>query len=98
MLQNMAKVTITETQKSLTQPINGGSVCFINEELVDKEALLASLLKSQETLKKEIARAQGMLSNERFTSKAPAEKVKEEQDKLDEYIRQLNLVEEQLNQ
>lgn len=98
MLENMAKVTITDTQKSLTQPIKGGSVCFINEELVDKEALLASLLKSQETLKKEIARAQGMLSNERFTSKAPAEKVQEEQDKLDEYIRQLNLVEEQLNQ
>ena len=96
MLESMARVIITDESKSLTQPIQGGSISFINEELVDKEALLESLNKSKITLTKEIARAEGMLANERFIAKAPLDKVKEEQDKLAEYRRQLDLVLEQL--
>jgi len=42
-----------------------------------------------ERLRKEIARAEGMLANERFTSKAPAEVVEAEREKLERYRREL---------
>jgi valyl-tRNA synthetase len=43
-----------------------------------------------ERLRKEIARAEGMLANERFTSKAPPEVVEAERDKLARYRRELD--------
>jgi valyl-tRNA synthetase len=43
-----------------------------------------------ERLRNEIARAEGMLANERFTSKAPPEVVEAEREKLDRYRRELN--------
>jgi valyl-tRNA synthetase len=43
-----------------------------------------------ERLSKEIARAEGMLANERFTSKAPPEVVEAEREKLDRYRRELD--------
>jgi valyl-tRNA synthetase len=44
----------------------------------------------RERLRKEIARAEGMLSNERFTSKAPPEVVEAEREKLERYRRELD--------
>jgi valyl-tRNA synthetase len=41
-------------------------------------------------LLKEIARAEGMLANERFVSKAPADVVEAERDKLARYRRELD--------
>ena len=41
-------------------------------------------------LEKEIARAEGMLANERFTSKAPPEVVEAEREKLERYRRELD--------
>jgi valyl-tRNA synthetase len=46
----------------------------------------------RERLRKEIARAEGMLANERFTSKAPAEVVEAEQQKLERYRRELDAI------
>jgi valyl-tRNA synthetase len=43
-------------------------------------------------LEKEIARAEGMLANERFTSKAPAEVVEAEREKLERYRRELDAI------
>ncbi len=43
-----------------------------------------------ERLRNEIARAEGMLANERFTSKAPPEVVEAEREKLDRYRRELD--------
>jgi valyl-tRNA synthetase len=43
-------------------------------------------------LRKEIARAEGMLANERFTSKAPAEVVAAEREKLERYRRELDAI------
>ena len=43
-----------------------------------------------ERLEKEIARAEGMLANERFTSKAPPEVVEAEREKLERYRRELD--------
>jgi valyl-tRNA synthetase len=45
-----------------------------------------------ERLRKEIARAEGMLANERFTSKAPAEVVAAEREKLERYRRELDAI------
>jgi valyl-tRNA synthetase len=43
-------------------------------------------------LRKEIARAEGMLANDRFTSKAPAEVVEAEREKLERYRRELDAI------
>ena len=40
--------------------------------------------------RKEVARAEGMLANERFTSKAPPEVVEAEREKLERYRRELD--------
>jgi valyl-tRNA synthetase len=45
-----------------------------------------------ERLEKEIARAEGMLANERFTSKAPADVVEAEREKLERYRRELDAI------
>jgi valyl-tRNA synthetase len=46
----------------------------------------------RERLRKEIARAEGMLANERFTANAPAEVVEAEREKLARYRRELDAV------
>jgi valyl-tRNA synthetase len=43
-------------------------------------------------LEKEIARAEGMLANERFTQKAPAQVVEAEREKLERYRRELDAI------
>jgi valyl-tRNA synthetase len=43
-------------------------------------------------LEREIARAEGMLANERFTQKAPAEVVEAEREKLERYRRELDAI------
>ncbi|HEY7148643.1 MAG TPA: valine--tRNA ligase [Gaiellaceae bacterium] len=45
-----------------------------------------------ERLRQEIARAEGMLANERFTSKAPADVVAAEREKLERYRRELDAI------
>ena len=54
------------------------------------------LEKEEEKLKKEIQRAQGMLSNEKFVSKAPQAKVEEERGKLEKYTQMLTQVQERM--
>ena len=46
----------------------------------------------RERLRKEIARAEGMLANERFTANAPAEVVEAEREKLARYRRELDAI------
>ena len=55
------------------------------EELIDFAQEIERLTKEEARLAKEIARAQGMLNNEKFISKAPEAKVQEERDKLEKY-------------
>ena len=54
-------------------------------ELVDIAAEIERLNKEKKRLEGEIARCQGMLSNEKFISKAPEAKIKEEKEKLEKY-------------
>ena len=65
-------------------------------ELVDITAEKERLLKEQKRLNGEIARCNGMLNNEKFVSKAPEAKIKEEKDKLAKYTQMLIQVEERL--
>ncbi|HEY4537326.1 MAG TPA: valine--tRNA ligase [Erysipelothrix sp.] len=98
MLETMAFVELKTIQgDKLVQPIKGASLEFIKEELIDEAALKEKLLAEKQHLEKEIKRAQGMLSNKNFVEKAPEAKVLEEKEKLAEYQRQLDLVNEQLN-
>ena len=66
------------------------------EDLVDFEKEKERLTKEKEKLEKELARSRGMLSNEKFMSKAPEAKVAEERDKLAKYEAMMAQVEERL--
>ncbi|MCR5272697.1 MAG: valine--tRNA ligase [Lachnospiraceae bacterium] len=65
-------------------------------ELVDMEAEKERLTKEKERLTKELQRSRGMLSNEKFISKAPEAKVNEEKEKLAKYEQMMEQVEAQL--
>lgn len=99
MLSSMAKVDrVSVLENELTLPIAGGALVLAKDELVDKEALKEKLEVEKVKLEKEIIRAESMLSNEKFISKAPESKVQEEKDKYEEYKRQLELVIKQLTE
>ena len=68
------------------------------EELVDKAAELERLQKEEKRLAKELSRSRGMLSNEKFLSKAPEAKVNEEKEKLAKYEQMMAQVQERLSQ
>ena len=68
------------------------------EDLVDFEKEKERLTKEKEKLQKELARSKGMLSNEKFISKAPAEKVAEERAKMEKYQQMMDEVVARLNQ
>ena len=65
-------------------------------ELVDISKEIERLQKEAEKLIKELARSKGMLSNEKFISKAPAAKIAEEQEKLARYEAMMAQVQERL--
>ena len=64
--------------------------------VINVEEEIKKLEKEIKRLQGEIKRGEGMLNNPRFTEKAPAAKVAEEQAKLDGYRNQYALVEKQL--
>ena len=76
--------------------IPGANIYIPLAELVDITKELERLHKEEDRLKSEIGRAEGMLKNERFVSKAPEAKVQEERDKLDRYRQMLTEVSRQI--
>ena len=54
--------------------------------------------KEEQRLHGELKRVNGMLNNEKFMSKAPEAKIKEEREKLDKYTQLLEQVTERLGQ
>ena len=67
-------------------------------ELVDLDKEIERLEKEEEKLAKELSRVTGMLSNEKFVSKAPEAKIAEERSKLEKYTQMMAQVQERLNQ
>ncbi|QBM16656.1 valine--tRNA ligase [Marinobacter sp. JH2] len=67
---------------SATQLVGEMEVLVPMAGLIDKDAELKRLDKELDRLQKEISRVEGKLSNEKFTSKAPAEVIEKEKGKL----------------
>ena len=65
---------------------------------MDIEKEIERLTKEQERLEQELARVNGMLNNEKFISKAPEAKIKEEREKLTKYTQMMIQVKERLKQ
>ncbi|MGL6200660.1 MAG: valine--tRNA ligase [Lachnospiraceae bacterium] len=66
------------------------------EDLIDFEQELERLTKEEARLQKELARVNGMLGNEKFISKAPEAKIREEKEKLATYTQMMEQVKERL--
>ena len=66
------------------------------QDLVDLSKEIERLQKEKERLLGELKRVDGMLSNERFLSKAPEAKIRQEQEKKEKYAAQMQQVLKQL--
>lgn len=77
--------TVSHVLDACTVYIPLGSLIDVSEELKKQEA-------ERDRLQKEIARAEGMLNNQNFVSKAPPAKVDAEREKLTKYENQLKYV------
>ncbi|MCR5155140.1 MAG: valine--tRNA ligase [Butyrivibrio sp.] len=67
-------------------------------DLVDIKAEIERLTKEQKKLEGELKRSQNMLSNEKFLSKAPADKIAEEKEKQQKYQQTYDQITERLAQ
>ncbi len=74
------------------RPIKDGKLCILSSQLIDKEAEILKLTNEEKRLLNEIARSNGMLSNQNFVNKAPTSKVDEEKNKLENYKREYEIV------
>ena len=91
-------VNIQTSQDIATISLRGGHSIIVElGAFVDKEAEKEKLQKQVDDLDKEIARCVGMLNNERFTSKAPQEKIDLEKQKLADYQAKQNTIKEKLS-
>ena len=77
--------------------IPNGTIYMPFAELVDISKEIERLENEEKRLTGELARVNGMLSNERFVSKAPAAKIQEEKDKLEKYTKMMEQVRERLS-
>ena len=71
------------TEKTVSAVTAAGELFIPLGDLVDFEKEIARLGKELENLQKEMKRSRGMLSNPGFLSKAPAQLVQQEKDKLE---------------
>lgn len=77
--------------------VNDLAMMFImSDDIIDNDEEKSRLSDEIKKVSSEIRRAEGMLSNEKFISKAPEAKVNEEKQKLENYKKQLADLEESL--
>ncbi len=87
------------TDEGAVQIVSDGATLYIPlADMVDFEAERKRLSAEIDNLKKEIARAEGKLSNESFTAKAPEAVVNAEREKLEKYKEKLAATEAALAQ
>lgn len=77
--------------------IPGATIYMPFAELVDTAKEIERLTKEKERLTGELKRVNAMLSNEKFISKAPKEKIEEEKAKRTKYTEMMNQVMERLS-
>ena len=106
----LGAASVTEGPHVAAQALAGEGVALVDAEARHLrgghhigQGILVDVAKEKERLEKELARlekelqrSRGMLSNEKFISKAPKEKVDEEKRKLSEYEKLYEQVNEQL--
>ncbi len=80
------------------RPILNGKLYILSSQLIDKETELLKLNAEEKRLHNEILRAESMLSNEKFISKAPLSKINEEKAKLEKYTKEYEIVKNRLNE
>ena len=100
-LMSASEIVIQNTKEGIEEDavsvvVTDAVVYLPLAELVDFEQEIERLTKEEERLKKELARVNGMLSNERFISKAPEAKINEEKAKLEKYTQMMEQVQERL--
>ena len=100
-LANAAEVNVQNDKTGIADDavsvvIANATIYMPFADLVDISAEIERLTKEEKRLQGEIARCKGMLSNEKFISKAPEAKVNEEKEKLANYEQMLNQVTERL--
>lgn len=83
-------------EDAVSAVIENANIYMPFAELVDIDKEIERLKKEEEKLEKELARVNGMLSNEKFISRAPAAKIEEEQEKQAKYTQMMKQVKEQL--
>jgi valyl-tRNA synthetase len=100
-LMSASEIVIQNTKEGIEEDavsvvVTDAVVYLPLAELVDFEQEIERLTKEEERLKKELARVNGMLSNEKFISKAPEAKINEEKAKLEKYTQMMEQVQERL--
>lgn len=77
---------------SVSVVIPGATLYLPLADLVDIGQEIERLRREQKRLEGELARVNGMLSNERFLSKAPEAKVAQEREKLAKYTQMMDVM------
>ena len=98
MLAQAVKRLYPDTKLAIGPAIDDGFYYDFDTEHTFTPEDLEALEKEAKRLEGEIKRAQGMLSNEKFISKAPAAKVEAEKEKLEKYTAMAAQVAERLSQ
>ncbi len=104
--QSLAYASETEIQKdkagidkdAVSVVIAGATLYIPFAELVDTKQEIIRLEKEEKRLLGELERVNGLLSNERFLSKAPEAKIVEEKEKLEKYTQMMKQVKIRLQQ
>jgi len=78
--------------------VDGVEIFLPLEGLIDTEKEIARLTKELEKVRKGAASTEGKLNNERFLSKAPAEVVQSERDKLAAAKEKISSLEQRIKQ
>ena len=103
MLIKMCQLKEVKIQTS-KQIQNNGTVihtenidCVLDtESAIDKDKEREKLILDREVAEKELKRAQGMLANEKFVSKAPAALIEQEKEKVKKYTEIISKIDESL--
>ncbi len=100
-LMSASEVVVQGTKEGVSEDavsvvVTDAVVYLPLEDLVDFAQEIERLEKEEARLVKELARVNGMLSNEKFISKAPEVKIHEEKAKLEKYTQMMEQVKERL--
>ena len=100
MLYKLTKVSCKHLNGTdlIVRPLTRARLVVDASQIVDYKAEFSKLTKEKERLDNEIIRAEKMLANTNFISKAPVEKIESEKKKLTDYKAQQLVVLEQLKQ